>query len=166
MCRRIWPLASSSPIPKPSTPTLLLMVVRFLTPLRARARIRFSGIPHKPNPPTIIVAPSNTSWIASSALATTLCIAGEFYRKISSQENVKPKSTTETQRHREIHFLLFSVPLCLRDGFFLSSCARSNSAASSRESRFSRMCASRCSSFCIASLRFLRLVMAMSRHME
>src|SRR4029077_8897083 len=57
------------------------MVVRFLTPLWTRARIRFSGFPHKPNPPTMMVAPSNTSWIASSALATTLCIAGEFYKK-------------------------------------------------------------------------------------
>src|ERR1019366_3584741 len=82
MCRRIWPFDRSSPTPAPSTPALLLMVVRFLTPLSARARIRFSGIPHKPNPPTMMVAPSNTSWIASSALATTLCIAGGFYRKL------------------------------------------------------------------------------------
>src|ERR1700674_3757918 len=81
MCRRIWPFARSSPTPKPSTPALLLMVVRFLTPLWTRARIRFSGFPHKPNPPTMMVAPSNTSWIASSALATTLCMAGEFYKK-------------------------------------------------------------------------------------
>ena len=35
-------------MPKPSTPTLLLMVVRFFTPLRTSARIRFSGMPHKP----------------------------------------------------------------------------------------------------------------------
>src|SRR5208337_1636599 len=83
MCLRICPLARSSPTPKPSTPALLLIVVRFLTPLRARARIRFSGIQHKPNPPTMMLAPSNTSAIASSALATTLCIAEEFYRKSS-----------------------------------------------------------------------------------
>src|SRR5258708_11126171 len=57
------------------------MVVRFLTPLWTRARIRFSGFPHKPNPPNMMVAPSSTSWIASSALATTLCIAREFYKK-------------------------------------------------------------------------------------
>src|SRR5215468_6423921 len=61
-------------MPQPSTPTLLLMVVRFFTPLRTRARIRFSGMPHRPNPPTIMVAPSKTSRIDSSAFATTLVI--------------------------------------------------------------------------------------------
>src|SRR5665811_1638483 len=66
---------SSNPFPTPSTPTLLLMVRRFFVPLRTSARIRFSGIPHKPNPPIMMVAPSNTSRIASSALATTLFIA-------------------------------------------------------------------------------------------
>ena len=60
-------------MPKPSTPTLLLMVVRFLTPFRTRARIRFSGMPQRPKPPTMMTAPSNTSRMASSALATTLC---------------------------------------------------------------------------------------------
>src|SRR5258705_6997022 len=65
-------------MPKPSTPALLLMVVRFFVPLRASARIRFSGIPHRPKPPTMMVAPSNTSWIASSALATTLFMAEEI----------------------------------------------------------------------------------------
>src|SRR6266498_1596106 len=60
---------------KPSTPTLLLMVVRFFTPLRTRARSRFSGTPHKPKPPTMIVAPSGMSRTASSALATSLFIA-------------------------------------------------------------------------------------------
>src|ERR1700690_3211154 len=81
MWRLSWPFARSRPTPKPSPPALLLIVVRFLTPLWTRARIRFSGIPHRPNPPTMMVAPSNTSWIASSALATTFCIAEAFYRK-------------------------------------------------------------------------------------
>src|SRR5579872_5113315 len=53
------------------------MVRRFFVPLRTSARIRFSGIPHKPNPPIMIVAPSNTSRIASSALATTLFIESQ-----------------------------------------------------------------------------------------
>ena len=62
-------------MPKPSTPALLLMVVRFL---RLWRRARGSGsraFRTSPKPPTMMVAPSNTSWIASSALATTLCIA-------------------------------------------------------------------------------------------
>ena len=65
-------------MPSPSTPTLLLMVYRFFVPLRANARIRFSGIPQSPKPPTIMVAPSNTSWMASSALATTLFMQKKF----------------------------------------------------------------------------------------
>src|SRR5260370_1402585 len=167
ICVRVWAFASSNPTPRPSTPALLLMVVRFLTPFWARARIRFSGFPHKPNPPTMMVAPSNTSWIASSALATTLCIAGEFYRNFhSGGEKSRLRSTTEAQRHGGIHFLFFPVATRRLGGAFLNSCARSNSAASSRESRFSRLCASRCSSFCSASLRFFRFVMAMSRHIE
>src|SRR5882762_6725553 len=74
MCREICPFASSNPMPNPSTPTLLLMVVKFLTPFLTSARIRFSGIPHKPKPPNIMEAPSCTSRIASSALATILFI--------------------------------------------------------------------------------------------
>src|SRR5882762_1941617 len=73
-CREICPFASSNPMPNPSTPTLLLIVVRFFTPFLTRARIKFSGIPHKPKPPNIMEAPSWTSRIASSALATILFI--------------------------------------------------------------------------------------------
>ena len=50
----ICPAASSRPLPTPSTPTLLLMVVRFFVPLRTSARMRFSGMPHSPKPPTMI----------------------------------------------------------------------------------------------------------------
>ena len=53
-------------------PQLLEMSVRFFTPLFGSAAIRFSGFPHRPNPPDIIVAPSGMSATASSALATTL----------------------------------------------------------------------------------------------
>src|SRR5437588_2827701 len=68
MCFRIWPLESNNPMPNPSTPALLLMVVRFLTPFFTKARIRFSGFPHSPKPPTMMLAPSGMSWTASSAL--------------------------------------------------------------------------------------------------
>src|ERR1017187_8072678 len=62
------------PRPNSSTPTLLLMVLRFLTPFFTSARMRFSGIPHSPNPPTMMVAPSLISATASSAFANTLFI--------------------------------------------------------------------------------------------
>src|SRR6266536_6628598 len=75
MWRRICPAESSRPIPYPSTPTLLLIVVRFFVPLRASARMRFSGMPHRPKPPIMMVEPSGTSRMASSALATTFFIA-------------------------------------------------------------------------------------------
>src|SRR5438270_4249037 len=74
MCFLIWPVCKSLPRPKSSTPALLETVVRFLTPLRTRASIRSAGMPHNPNPPTMIMAPSFTSRMASSALATTLFI--------------------------------------------------------------------------------------------
>ena len=98
------PAASSSPMPRPSTPTLLLMVVRFFTPLRTRARIRFSGIPHSPNPPTMMVAPSKISLMASSALATTLFIGTRILKR-----------KRPPQRHGDteaIQVLRFSVPPC------------------------------------------------------
>src|ERR1700730_14623708 len=89
MCLRICPAASSRPLPTPSTPTLLLMVVRFFEPLRTSARMRFSGMPHSPNPPIIIVAPSNTSRMASSALATTLFIARRILNENGSSRHGK-----------------------------------------------------------------------------
>src|SRR6267154_6008734 len=72
MWRTICPAARHFPRPKSSMPTLLLMVVRFFTALRTSAAIRFSGMPHRPKPPTMMVAPSLMSRMASSALATTL----------------------------------------------------------------------------------------------
>src|SRR5579864_8704102 len=72
MCEAIIPASSIRPIPKPSTPMLLLMVCRPFTPLRTRAAIRFSGMPHNPNPPTIRVAPSGMSATAASDVSITL----------------------------------------------------------------------------------------------
>ena len=34
----------------PSTPALLLTIVKFLTPFSLTAAIKFSGMPHKPKP--------------------------------------------------------------------------------------------------------------------
>src|SRR5215831_21199420 len=48
------------------------MSVRFFTPFFASAAMRFSGFPHRPNPPDITVAPSGMSATAASALPTTL----------------------------------------------------------------------------------------------
>src|SRR5881628_526333 len=55
-------------------PALLLMTVRSLMPRRWSAVIRFSGIPQRPKPPIMMVAPSGIWATASSALATTLFI--------------------------------------------------------------------------------------------
>ncbi len=45
-------------MPKSSTPALLPMIVRSVTPLATTAAMRFSGIPHRPNPPAAIRIPS------------------------------------------------------------------------------------------------------------
>src|SRR5690606_1318444 len=72
---RICRVVSNWPKPKPSTPALLLMQVRFLTPESRSAAIRASGMPHRPKPPTAIIWPSSTTPAsASSALAYTLSI--------------------------------------------------------------------------------------------
>src|SRR3954471_19915251 len=60
------------PAPNWSMPTLLLMTVRFLVPRACSARMRFSGMPHRPKPPIMIDAPSGTSAAATSALGRTL----------------------------------------------------------------------------------------------
>src|SRR5205814_1712894 len=62
------------------------IVVRFFVPLRASARIRFSGIPHRPKPPIMIVAPSGISRMASSELATTFFI-GEIVKEFLPQRH-------------------------------------------------------------------------------
>src|SRR3954466_12955357 len=67
--RRIWRVSSSTPRPKPSTPALLEITVRLRTPESRSARIRFSGMPHRPKPPDITVMPSRVS-PASAAFAS------------------------------------------------------------------------------------------------
>ena len=42
-------------MPKSSTPALLPTIVSPLTPLSCTAAIKFSGMPHSPNPPAAIV---------------------------------------------------------------------------------------------------------------
>src|SRR5947199_3634513 len=59
-------------------PALLLTTVRPFVPRACNALIRFSGMPHKPKPPIMIVAPSGMSATASSALAITLSIATDY----------------------------------------------------------------------------------------
>src|SRR6266700_208350 len=99
-------------MPYPSTPTLLLMVVRFFLPFRASARMRFSGMPHRPKPAVMLVAQSGTSRMESSDLARTLFnaeIVKEFHhgdilrlrsgqaparRKQALQETVKGNGET------------------------------------------------------------------------
>src|SRR5215472_2448399 len=72
MCDAIIPASSIRPMPKPSTPMLLLMVCSPFTRFRTNAAIRFSGIPQSPKPPIITVAPSGMSATAASELAITL----------------------------------------------------------------------------------------------
>src|SRR5712692_3379385 len=72
------------PIPKSSTPALLLTIVRFFVPLRRTAAIKFSGMPQRPKPPIRMVAPSLIFSMAASAEAMRLSIRcsegfGEVY---------------------------------------------------------------------------------------
>ena len=69
---------SRMPMPKSSTPALLLMTVRSRVPRACSAWIRFSGMPHRPKPPIRIVAPSGMRATAASALGSTLFIAGDY----------------------------------------------------------------------------------------
>ena len=61
-------VVSRTPMPKPSTPALLPTMVRSFTPLSRSAAMRFSGMPHSPNPPAAIVMLS-LSRPASAAVA-------------------------------------------------------------------------------------------------
>src|SRR5260221_2194388 len=63
------------PIPKSSTPALLLITVRFFVPRACSAAISVSGMPQSPNPPIMMVAPSGIPATASDAPASTLFIA-------------------------------------------------------------------------------------------
>ena len=58
--------SSRMPRPKPSTPQLLEITVRSLTPRRLISAIRFSGIPQRPKPPATTVMPLSMPAIASS----------------------------------------------------------------------------------------------------
>src|SRR5688572_18747300 len=63
------------PRPNPSTPALLLMQVRPVTPDSFRAQIRASGMPHRPNPPTASTwLSATTPRRASTADGNTFCI--------------------------------------------------------------------------------------------
>src|SRR5215831_5005854 len=62
-------------MPKSSTPALLLTTVRFFVPRACSAAMRFSGMPQRPNPPIMMVAPSGIRATASAAPVTTLFIA-------------------------------------------------------------------------------------------
>src|SRR5689334_22540186 len=66
------PASSIRAMPWPSMPTLFEMVCRFETLLRTSAAIRFSGTPHSPKPPIMMLEPSAMSAIAASAVATIL----------------------------------------------------------------------------------------------
>ena len=57
----------SNPNPKSSTPALLLTMVKPFGFETFSADMRFSGMPHRPNPPTRRVQPSGMSFTASSA---------------------------------------------------------------------------------------------------
>src|ERR1700742_4178090 len=70
--------SSISPIPQPSTPTLLAIVCSPVTFRRTSAAIRFSGTPHIPKPPTMMLEPSAISATAASEFATTLFTGHQY----------------------------------------------------------------------------------------
>src|SRR5687768_9694266 len=78
------------------------MQVRPFIPLRTSAAIQFSGMPHKPKPPSMIVAPSGISRMASSALVTTLFMTMQNYLLV----NVRNKMLL---RSRLVHFFAAAV---------------------------------------------------------
>src|SRR4029450_9555950 len=59
-------------MPKSLVPALLLIIVRFFEPRARKAASRFSGMPHRPKPDTMIDAPSGMSCTATAASFTTL----------------------------------------------------------------------------------------------
>src|SRR5206468_2434722 len=70
----------SMPMPNSSTPALLLMTVRPFVPRACSALMRFSGMPHRPKPPIMIVAPSGTNATAASASGSTLFTIDDYTR--------------------------------------------------------------------------------------
>src|SRR5262249_157507 len=57
----IWPLLSRTQRPKPPAPALFERTVSRFTPASHMAGIRLSGLPESPNPPDMIVIPSNSN---------------------------------------------------------------------------------------------------------
>ena len=72
---RMRPWRRSSPRPRPGSPMLLEMIVRSVAsePCTS-ASIRVRGAPTSPKPPTMIVAPSGISRIASAAVVRVAAI--------------------------------------------------------------------------------------------
>ncbi len=62
-----WRFFSSTASPWPWLPQLLLMMVRFFTPLAAIASMHASAFPHRPKPPDMIDIPSRSSPDSASA---------------------------------------------------------------------------------------------------
>ena len=61
-----WRVCNNKPNPKSSTPQLLLTTVSSRTsPLLFNAEIKFSGIPHNPNPPTSLQLKKNYKTLIS-----------------------------------------------------------------------------------------------------
>ena len=76
--RETWRVFSSTASPCPALPQLLLMIVRFLTRLRAMASMHASALPHSPNPPDMIDMPSwSRPARALSTFGNTFSIGGE-----------------------------------------------------------------------------------------
>ena len=66
MTRATWRFCKSTASPCPWLPQLLLMMVRFLTPLAAMASMQASALPQRPKPPDMIVIPSCRSPVRAS----------------------------------------------------------------------------------------------------
>ena len=64
---RICRVTSSSPSPASSTPALFETTVRSFTPDSRMASISTEGMPHRPNPPDMIVMPSRSTPASASA---------------------------------------------------------------------------------------------------
>src|SRR5437899_5369753 len=70
---------SSAASPVSPLPALLLMTVRSLAPCAIKASISAAGWPATPKPPIMTVAPSRTSAIAASTVATVLSTMRDGY---------------------------------------------------------------------------------------
>ena len=105
-----WPFASRMPSPLSSMPQLFEMMVRSLVPLRRIAAIRFSGMPHSPKPPAIIVAPSKRSATASSALGD-----GLVHRAVN--HNASPCVVRYCARRHRMPIVTFTTDFGAGDGY-------------------------------------------------